>query len=495
MSTILFRSDASAGIGTGHVMRCLALAQSAQDAGYDTVFLSAELPSALQKRIESEGASVRKLRSRPYGPDDAKETATTASALGTKLVVIDGYNFDADYQRAIKEADCTILFLDDYGHASFYDAQFVLNQNIYADEKLYTRRAKDTALLLGTHYCLLRREFVERRAAEKTLCKEVRLLITLGGADPDNATGTVLKALSAVKDPLAVTVVIGGSNPHHKELDALMETLAFPVNVAIDALDMPRLMAEADVAVCAGGSTCYELAYMRVPMMTIVLAENQKAVAAALEKQGCAVNLGALEKLKGETVARAVSDLVGDTEKRRAMSRACGDIVDGEGTGRVLMQLAGQRVRLRPAQEKDAEMIFDWVNDQETRKASFSIGTIAWPTHEEWFKTTIHNPLHRFWIAVDTADMPIGSIRFALEGSEATLSVSTAPSHRGKGLGVEIVNAGCRKLFATTATEMIHAYVKPENEASKKLFMKTGFLEKDPVTMKGQPALHFILRK
>lgn len=494
-SVLLFRVDASRAIGTGHAMRCLALAQAAHDAGYGTAFLSAELPDAIRKRITNEGALVRMLPGKPYGSEDAQETAAIASELDTKLVVVDGYNFDAAYQSMLKEADCTVLFLDDYGHASSYDAQLVLNQNIYADETHYAKRAKDTRLLLGPRYCLLRREFGERRAAEKSAGTAVRLLLTLGGADPDNATGTVLMALHAVEVPLEVTVVIGGGNPHRQELEALMKKLPFPVNVVVDALDMPRLMAEADIAVCAGGSTCYELAFMLVPMMTIVLADNQKAVAAALEKQGCSVNLGPLKTLDGAKVARAVSDLAGDAQKRRMMSRACASIVDGEGTGRVLMQLTGQRIRLRPAKEEDSKMIFDWANDEETRKASFSSDAIAWPTHEEWFSAAIRNPLHRFWIAVDTEDTPVGSIRFALEGSEATLSIGTAPAQRGKGLGAEIVKTGCRKFFATTDIRIIHAYVKPENEASKKLFVKTGFKEEASLTIKERPALHFTFRK
>lgn len=495
MRFILFRTDAGSTIGTGHVMRCLALAQAAKDAGYETVFVSTELPKTLRQRIEREGAAVRKLQSKPYGPDDAKETAAIASTLDTKHVVVDGYDFDAEYQRALKAAGCIVLFLDDHGHASSYDAQFALNQNIYATEKMYTKRAKDTKLLLGTRYCLLRREFIEWRAKEKNVAKAVRLLVTLGGADAKNATGKVLESLKTMQTPVETTVVVGGSNPHRASLEWLAQSLPFPVRVVVDTTEMPQLMAEADLAICAGGSTCYELAFMHVPMMTIVLAENQQAVAGALEKQGCSINLGPLEKLKGERLTHAVSDVIADEAKRRAMSHACGTIVDGEGADRVLMHITGQRIRLRPAHEEDSKMIFAWANDPETRKVSFLSNPIPWATHERWFAATVRSLLHRFWMAMDANDTPVGSIRFTLEGTEATLSVSTAPAYRGKGLGAEIVQVGCRRLFATTDTEVIHAYVKPENEASKKLFTKTGFLEKDPVTMKEQPALHFILLK
>lgn len=496
MSAILFRADGSSTIGTGHVMRCLALAQACRGIGSTPFFLSAKLPETLAQRIIREECALHELVAEPYGVEDRKETIGRVRKIGATIIVVDGYGFDADYQRALRAAGLTVLFLDDCGHATSYDAQFVLNQNAYADERMYAKRQNDTVLLLGSRYCLLRQEFLEWKSWKRsTETKATKLLLTLGGADPQNATGTVLKALQNLTNPIEATVVVGDGNPHLPSLQSLAKTAKFPVNIVVNATEMPRLMAENDMAISAGGSTCYELAFMRLPMLTIVLADNQKAVAASLEEHGCSVNLGNINTLKDAMILREVSALIGDAVKRTSMAKAGGKLVDGEGADRVLMRLTGSRIRLRLAREEDARMLWEWANDPETRQSSFVSGKISWETHLAWFKRVLEDPAHCFWIALDNEDTPLGSIRFASEGKDATLSVSTAPEHRGKGFGTEIVKGGCKKLFDTTAVKHIHAHVKPENVTSKKLFLKTGFLEEKPVAVKGNAALHFSLDK
>ena len=495
MSAILFRTDGSASIGTGHVMRCLALAQACGDSGHTPIFLGANLSEALVKRIKGERIDVRTLKSSPYGKEDQQETIAAAQSLNAMIVVVDGYDFDARYQTALKDADLTVLFVDDYSHAASYDAQFVLNQNPYAKESMYTKRSGDTTLLLGSKFCLLRREFHNFRSNREIKTKHpLKILLTFGGADPQNATGKVLQALQGLDEPIEAMVIVGGSNPHRPALESAIKSSAFPAYMIVDTTEMPRLMAEADLALCAGGSSCYELAYMQLPMLTVVLAKNQKPVAKSLEEHGCSVNLGDLKDLKSEHVVDAVSALIKNIRKRENMSRACCTLVDGEGVDRVLMNLAGSRVRLRNAQMDDARMLWEWANDPETCQASFTSEEIPWETHKGWFENLMKDLKHKFWIAIGVDDVPVGSIRFALDKADATLSISTAPDHRGKGLGAEMVKAATQKLFATTDAKIIHAYVKPENEASKRLFFKTGFFEETSVKMKENLALHYTLK-
>lgn len=477
-------------------MRCLALAQACRGMGHTPVFLCAKLPEALAKRISNEGIQLQELEIKPYGKEDVRKTVEATRKIDATIIVVDGYGFDADYQRVLKESGLTVLFVDDFGYAALYDAQFVLNQNAYADERLYGRKGRDTKLLLGTRYCLLRQEFLEWKSWKRKIePRATKILLTLGGADPENATGTVLHALQKLKDPMEATVVVGGSNPHRTSLEFLATSSRFPVKIVVDAKDMPRLMAEVDIAISAGGSTTYELVFMRLPMLTIVLADNQKAVATSLEKCGCSVNLGTLDSLKDETVVREVSTLMDNATARTSMADAGSKLIDGEGADRVLMHLTRNRIRLRPAREEDARLLWEWANDQETRQLSFSSDPIPWETHVSWFNRILQDPAHCFWIALDSEDAPLGSIRFAIDGKDATLSVNTALQCRGKGFGAEIVQTGARKLFATTDAQTIHAYVKPENAASKKLFRKTGFSEAESITIKEQPALHFSLRK
>jgi len=157
---LLVRVDSGINIGSGHVMRCLALAQAWQDDAGDVVFvLATESPNA-EARLTAEGFEVVYINAKPGSAEDARLTTKLAHKYGASWVVVDGYHFDGDYQKIIKEAGLNLLFIDDYGHADYYPADIVLNQNIHADEDLYRNRASYTKLLLGTRYVLLRREFL-----------------------------------------------------------------------------------------------------------------------------------------------------------------------------------------------------------------------------------------------------------------------------------------------------------------------------------------------
>ena len=261
----------------------------------------------------------------------------------------------------------------------------------------------------------------------------------------------------------------------------------------VDTTEMPRLMAEADLALCAGGSSCYELAYMQLPMLTVVLAKNQKPVAKSLESSDAPVNLGDLGDLKSEHVVDAVSALIKNIRKRENMSRACCTLVDGEGVDRVLMNLAGSRVRLRTAQMDDARMLWEWAMIPRPRQASFTSEEIPWETHKGWFENLMKDLKHKFWIAIGVDDA-CGIHPFALDKADATLSISTARSPRQRSRRRDGKGRNAKSHFATTDAKTIHAYVKPENEASKRLFFMTGFFEETSVKMKENLALHYTLK-
>src|SRR5215208_338295 len=153
---MLVRADASAEIGTGHVMRCLALAQAWQENKGTAHFAFASMTPALEAQLRAENMAITSLDASPGSDEDATQTIALAERAGAEWIVVDGYHFDALYQKAIKEANLRLVFMDDYGHASRYWADVVLNQNIYANDALYLNREPDTQLLLGTRYVLLR---------------------------------------------------------------------------------------------------------------------------------------------------------------------------------------------------------------------------------------------------------------------------------------------------------------------------------------------------
>ncbi|MGB3996558.1 MAG: UDP-2,4-diacetamido-2,4,6-trideoxy-beta-L-altropyranose hydrolase, partial [Acetomicrobium sp.] len=145
---LLVRVDSGINMGSGHVMRCLALAQAWQDGGGDVVFVLATESLNAEARLTAEGFEVVYINAKPGSAEDARLTTKLAHKFGASWVVVDGYHFGGDYQKIIKEAGLNLLFIDDYGHADYYPADIVLNQNIHADEDLYRNRASYTKLLL-----------------------------------------------------------------------------------------------------------------------------------------------------------------------------------------------------------------------------------------------------------------------------------------------------------------------------------------------------------
>src|SRR2546423_3259746 len=205
---LVVRCDASVATGTGHVMRCIALAQALQDVGGRTTFVMAQSVGGIQPRLAQESCEVRSISCVPGSEDDALQTIHLARGRQVEWIVVDGYQFGADYQRVLKAAGFKVLFLDDYGHASHYFADLVLNQNKQAKESLYSARDSHTRLLLGPEYCLLRREFKRWRGWKREIASVGhKVLVTMGGSDPDNATEIVIAALQRLPNVEATVVV------------------------------------------------------------------------------------------------------------------------------------------------------------------------------------------------------------------------------------------------------------------------------------------------
>lgn len=341
--SLLVRTDASTQLGTGHVMRCLALAQAWQEIGGRAFFATATIASGLANRLGAEWIELIHLDVVPGSNDDATQTVSLAKHRMASWVVVDGYQFRDAYQRAIKQAGLRLLFVDDYGHADHYYADLVLNQNIYANESRYSNCESYTRLLLGTSYALLRTEFWSWRNWQRqipTLGR--RLLVTLGGSDPEGATLNVIQALKQLQLPdLEARIVIGPANTNLARIRQEVKNSDHHIELLTDVKDMPSLMAWADTAVSAGGVTCWELAFMGVPMVLIILADNQKDIAAGMAEAGVASCAGWYDLLAPRDLAKTLTEMLEKPSLRSQMSYRGRSLVDSLGAKRVVDQLRG----------------------------------------------------------------------------------------------------------------------------------------------------------
>ncbi len=240
---LLLRTEASVAIGTGHVMRCLALAQAWQDAGGHAVFAMASCTDPLERRLRFEGFETARASVQVGSPADASETARLAHKHDAAWVVVDGYEFGSEYQANLKSRGLKVVFVDDNGHAAHYSADLVLNQNIHASEALYSNREASTRLLLGPEFAMLRREFVAwRNWKRETPVVGRKVLLTMGGSDPDNITRRVIEAIEQVDiEELRVIAVAGGNNPHLASLASSVAGSRHGFQILSNVTNMPGI--------------------------------------------------------------------------------------------------------------------------------------------------------------------------------------------------------------------------------------------------------------
>jgi len=498
---LVIRADSTTKMGIGHVMRCIALGQTWQDSGGKVVFISHCESNALRERIIDEGFYLVSIQHPHPHPDDLSQTLEylkyhspfTIHHSPTWLVV-DGYHFDSAYQKAIKEADHRLLWIDDYGHAEHYCADIVLNQNILVDPSVYVRRESFTRLLLGTRYVLLSREFRRRKGGEREIPAIARkVLVTMGGGDPDNVTLKVVRALKQV--PIArleATIIIGPANPH---LQTVEEEIDDHPNFRIvtNATHMPELLAWADVAVSAGGSTCWEMAFMGLPNLLIILADNQAEVAARLHDQGLSVNMGWHKNVCATDIATVISNLMKSTADRCKMIIAGQRFVDGKGNDRIIKALSCEDLLLRKASSEDGELLWKWVNESDARRSAFNSEFIPFNEHERWFRNKLNDDSCVQLIAFTHGNNAVGQVRFDLKNDDAEVDVSVAKNYRRLGWGALLIVKGISEIIRTFKIRKFHAHVKPSNNASLVIFQEAGFVHKADAFINGHPSHHMVL--
>lgn len=339
MSTLFIRADANSEMGTGHVMRCIALGQAWQDVGGQVYFITACTNTFLLDRLLHEGFEVVQLE---VANPDARDAVDTLDEMQSRCgdevprLVVDGYHFDAAYQRAMMDAGICLACIDDYNHLDSYHCHLLLNQNINSDDLDYVINP-EADMLLGPRYALLRREFRSGfMPRPKNGVGATKILVTLGGGDPDNATAKVINALAFLKrTDLHVSILVGAANPNRADLEAAAEACCFRVDLLDAVKDMRDLYYWADVAVSAGGSTCWELCLAGLPFLVVIIADNQRRIAEGLAGAGAAVNLGWHEDLLKETVAMEIGRLLDNDELRCHLSTTERKLVDGQGALRV----------------------------------------------------------------------------------------------------------------------------------------------------------------
>ncbi len=351
---LVIRADASADIGTGHVIRCRTLAEALLARGWDATLATRDLPGALVQPIQTAGIAVHSLDPGADAHDDARAVAELAGRAAAghgarpTAIVSDHYAIDAAWLDVVRPVATLLAVIDDLADRP-QPVDLLVNQNLGIDPARYDDLVPAGAtVLVGPTYALVRREFAARRARARPRDGRIRrAMVFISGSDRDNVTAQAVAALADAHLP--ADVVVGAAYPHLPELRAWLSTLpGMRLHVNVD--DMAALMDGADLAIGAPSSASWERCALGLPAVLVVLADNQVAVERGLVEAGAATSAGWHTEVTERTIRDLVLALVADPPRVAAMAVAAAAVTDGRGTERVASEietLVGARMEAR----------------------------------------------------------------------------------------------------------------------------------------------------
>ena len=350
---VVFRTDASIQIGTGHVMRCLTLADALAANGAQCRFICREHPGNLIEYIRNKGHAVHSL---PMGTgadadlahsawlgttqaQDAQSCAPLMATLQPDWLVVDHYALGARWESPLAMHCGQTMVIDDLADRP-HACSLLLDQTFGRQADDYRPLVPDNCILLcGSSYALLRPEFAALRPyslQRRTQPKLKHLLITLGGVDKDNITAQVLNTLRTSPLPVdcTITVVMGSTAPWLADVQQQAQSMPWPTTVCVGSSNMAQLMADSDLAIGAAGATSWERCCLGLPTVMMALADNQRYAAGLLEKAEAARILQ-LDKNLPSQLSRLIDEVTLSERLLSCLTEGASVITDGEGVRRI----------------------------------------------------------------------------------------------------------------------------------------------------------------
>lgn len=474
---VLIHCNGGPGLGAGHVLRSTALAEEALARGHRVSFtgvVEGDFLTAALARLDV-----------PLLP--ATDLPALVADLRPDVVHLDTYD---EVPLAPATEGPLLSNLED-GPFGRRPADLVVDPNHGAEET--PRDAEAPMMLLrGARFAPLRRLVTDRRGEWRARAEAGRVLVVMGGTDPQDLSPGVVAALSATGLPLEVTVVAPD------RLHAACTEAADGVGLTLrsDVQDLPALMVAQDLVVSAAGTSVWELCCLGIPMALVCAVENQRIGYERVVGSGAAAGLG-VTLADPESAVATLARVLGDADERAALADRAGALVDGRGSWRVvtaweqLLVMPPALVEPRPlavrtATEADAELLWRWRNDPVTRAHSRTTAEVALPEHRAWLEASLRRDDRLLLVASDGSG-DVGTVRWDRDDTGVwEVSITVAPERRGAGLARPLLRAGERALVERLgAPTQALATVHEDNDASLRLFARAGYLRETPADARG----------
>lgn len=478
----VFRFDASREIGGGHAARCITFARALEQVGWQCCFAArggtAEILGGMS-RLGDRWISL--------AGDKLSEAGQIGAVLldGCDLLVVDHYELGAAFETRCRAWAKTIMVVDDLANRP-HDCDVLLDPTHGRPSSDYGPWVSESCrLMMGARFALLRPEFAYLRQA--TLgCREenrdvARILVSLGATDPDNMVSTVLDGIARaqIDAGIALDVVMGAKAPNLSVVRNLTNDLPMRATVHVGVKDMERLIARADLAIGAAGTSAWERCCLGLPSLLLVLADNQRVVARELEREGAARIVSGENRATAAEIAAALTDICSSPDALLRMGRKAALVCDGLGTQRMIVDFLppetaqdGKLISLRLGTMGDCADILDWQTDERTRRYARNPNAPDPQEHANWLRTYLNSAEGILCIIVCDGEAA-GILRFdrVSDGTGFEVSVLIAPAKYKMGIGLCALKLG-RRLFPD---DEVHAEVLPGNEASHALFRQAGY--------------------
>lgn len=330
---ILFRLEATPELGSGHLMRCLALAEKLKESisNVDITFITSS--NAVGKQVKSYDYKLINL---PPSKNMVEEIRYYEKYLKKAIFITDIPDISEDYLKTLKKEVCLLVSIDDGSDTLFY-SDILINPNLNPNiNHSYSSR---TQYYSGAKYVILKKTFEKYAVKKKRLRREVKsLIICFGGSDRNNITKKIVNMIR--ERDVNITVVIGMMYPYYNELVKDIKEYR-NIQIKRDAHNMDELIYDADLAVISGGTLLYETCAVGTPAIVIGQNQEQNRESEFFAENNATINLGIFDNTKEDTTRNTVIKLISDYGTRQLLSKNAKQLIDGRGADRIANIILG----------------------------------------------------------------------------------------------------------------------------------------------------------
>lgn len=464
MKKIIFRADGNSEVGLGHLYRIFALIEIFKSVSEYIILTKTEtttsaIPNDYKYEFIPGNISIidEPLWISQHYPSDIY------------LIIVDGYHFNSEYQKALKGFDYKLIYIDDQIKDKMY-ADIVINHALSLKPSFYNSQP-NTKFALGTSYAILRPLFLQAAGRKREIKMLQTAFVCFGGSDPNDLTFKATKALLNVGVFNKINVIIGAAYKHTKIREIESETKELLIYQNLTEAELIGVMENSDFAIAPSSTIVYELCCIKMPILSGYSVDNQKNIYEGCVKSGCVIDGGNFQNYTIKDFENQIKKVTQEKDYSTYLSAQM-KMFDAKIKHRFIKLI--YPINYRMAAASDMLMLYDWSNEKETRANSYHSEPIDLQTHEIWFHKKLKDSNTLIYIA-EVEHEPVGIVRYEIGIEKTIVGVIVNSKFRGKGLASFFLS-DTAELYFEKNEKPIFAYIKKENIGSKRSFEKANYV-------------------